>query len=423
MSPTMRIRAALLIAAVCLGAIAAFAQPSDAQIKKDLARPGQVRIELSSAPMKKVRATGDLLWFWERSATIWRKAEIPEYPDALVVVHGLVRYDIGDPPSYREFKTSYNTYEGIPTPTDDEVLTHARAHLRAFVGTHRHDRMVALRTLRVADEPRTVWHTPLSFSMQFEVEADMIISDVGTATEQVRQETRFYRDAVTAPWRADMVTVVRDRRERDQRSHTAEEVRRMPTLGSRMHEEKALTELEALPEVAIPEFARDVDVFLYTHRLLREADPAHFRAYLMRMLAPGFFVEGSTVRLNANGEELVEKVMRAAFDPRSPYAAQYCPDPGVKHQQSGSMEWWNGTQDKFTRMAVMKAGGTWQNGQKTGETWKIVELGLGVWTDADNIARIASYEPGVLCPNATPANSGQRAVNTGRDLLNKIKKP
>lgn len=419
----MRIRIALLAAALGLGAIAAYAQPSDAQIKKDLARPGQVKIELSSSPMKKVRATGDLLWYWERGATIWRKADIPEYPGAMVVVYGLVRYDIGNPPSYREFKTSHNTYEGIPTPGNDEVLAHARTHFRQFVGDHRFNRMVELKELRIADDPKTVWHTPLSFSMQFEVVADMIISDVEVATESVRQETRFYRDAVSSPWRADMVTVTRDNRQSNTRTYAPDEIRAMPTIGSRMQEEQAAADLAALGDVAIPAFARDVDVFLYTHKMLREATPDQFKAYLLRMLAPGFFVDGSTTRLNGNGEELVQKVMAAGFNARSPYAAQYCPDPGVKHQQSGSMEWWNGTTDKFTRMAVMKAGGTWKNGQKEGETWKITELGLGMWTDADNIARLNSYEPGVLCPGAKPANTGQKAANTGRDLLNKIKKP
>lgn len=419
----MRIRIATGIAALGLGAIAAFAQPSDAQIRKDLAHPDQVKIELGSSPMKKVRATGDLLWYWERGATIWRKAGIPEYPEALVVVYGLVRYDIGTPPTFREFKTSHNTYEGIPTPSNDEILAHARAHFSEFVGGHRFNRMVELKALRVAAEPETMWHSPLSFSMQFEVESDMIISDLEVATEWVRQETRFYRDAVSSPWRSDMVTVERDTRQSNVRTYAPDEIRRMPTVGSRMQEEQAQADLAALGDITMPDMPRDVDVFLYTHKLLREGTADQFRAYLMRMLAPSYFVDGSTTRLNGNGEELVQKVMAAGFNARSPYARQYCPDPGVKHQQSGSMEWWNGTQDKFTRMAVMKAGGTWKNGQKVGETWKITELGLGMWTDIDNIERLNSYEPGALCPGAKPTSTGQKAANTGRDLLNKIKKP
>lgn len=427
--PTQTTMRSWITTLLCATSGLLFAQPTDQQIVKDIKQPTDLKVELSYSTTKKVWSDAHAQWFWERAASVWRPADIAEYPNAKVVVYGMARYHTGTPPSFREFKVSSNEYDGIPAPTNDEILAHARKHLKDFVGEYRFNRMVALKSVRVADDPRTQWHTPLSFSMQFEVVADVIISDVETATETTRQETRFYREGVGQPWRSFMVTVERDVRYDNKQTHAPDEVRAMPTIGSRQLEEQAQADRAALGEVTIPDMPRDVDVFLYTHKMLREATPQQFKAYLLHMLAPSLFAEGSTTRLNANGEELVERVMAAAFNKRSPYAVQYCADPGVKHQQPGSMEWWNGTQDKSTRMVVMKAGGAWKNGQRVDGAWKITELGLGMWTDADNVARIASYEPGVLCKGSTASGQATQQggnkdlLNKGQGLLNKIKGP
>ena len=439
----MRTRAAFLLAAICLSVLAAYAQPTDAQILKDISDPKQLKVELVKGTTKKVWSDAHAQWFWERGATIWLPADVPEFPDAKVVVYGFARYHTGNPPSYREWKTSLNEYEGIPAPTKEEILAHARKYLKDFVGEYRYNRMVDLKSIAVAADPKTVWHTPLSFSMQFEVVADVIISDVEVATESTRQETRFYREKVSDPWRSFMVTVERDVRHDNKRSYSPEDIRAMETIGSREQEAQAQAALAALGDVTIPDFARDVDVFMHTHKLLREGTAAQFEAYLIRMLAPVYFVDGSTTRLTPQGADLVNKAVNNAFKGKSTYAQQYCPDLGVKSQQPDMMEWWNATQDAHVRMALTKAGGTWKNGQKTGETYKITALEVWMLTSADDIARINSYEPGMLCkptsgagkvvnavappaqrdPQAGSNNAGNDLLKKGKGLLNKLTTP
>ncbi len=409
----MRMRLALLIAAISLSAIAAFAQPSDAQILKDIASPKQLKVELSKSTTKKVWSDAHAQWFWERGATIWLPADVTEYPNAKVVVYGFARYHTGNPPSYREWKTSLNEYEGIPAPTKEEILAHARKYLKDFVGEYRYNRMTDIKSIDVAADPKTVWHTPLSFSMQFEVVADEIISDIEVATVLTRQETRFYRDKVSDPWKSFMVTVERDTRHENKRSFTPEDIRAMETIGSREEEAQAQAALAELGEITIPDFARDVDVFMHTHKLLREGTAAQFEAYLIRMLAPVYFVEGSTTRLTPQGADLVNKAVNNAFKGKSTYAQQYCPDPGVKHQQADMMEWWNATQDAHVRMALTKAGGGWKNGQKTGETYKINALEVWMLSSADDIARINSYEPGMLCKTPSGASQAVQKATAG----------
>ena len=426
----MRFRSALCIAAASLCSLAAMAQPTDAQILKDISDVKYSKVELVKGTTKKVWSDAHAQWFWERGATLWKPADIAEYPNAKVVIYGFARYHTGNPPSFREFKTSLNEYEGIPAPTKEEILAHARKYLKEFVGSYRYNRTVDLKSIQVAADPKTVWHTPLSFSMQFEVVADEIISDVEVATVLTRQETRFYRDKVSDPWKSFMVTVERDTRHENKRSFTPEDIRVMETIGSREEEAQAQAALAELGDVTIPDFARDVDVFMHTHKLLREGTAAQFEAYLMRMLVPVYFVDGSTTRLTPQGADLVNKAVNNAFKGKSTYAQQYCPDPGVKHQQPMSMEWWNATQDAHTRLSLTKGGGTWKNGQKVGESFKIQALEVWMLTSADDIARINSYEPGMLCKGGTPVQKAVQQNHTstapqggtgGNDLLKKGK--
>ncbi|MBK6832681.1 MAG: hypothetical protein IPG92_18985 [Flavobacteriales bacterium] len=84
----MRTRTALLLAAICLSVLAAYAQPTDAQILKDIASPKQLKVELVKGTTKKVWSDTHAQWFWERGATIWLPADVPEFPNAKVVVYG-----------------------------------------------------------------------------------------------------------------------------------------------------------------------------------------------------------------------------------------------------------------------------------------------------------------------------------------------
>lgn len=437
----MRTRTLSLFVTLGLAAFAVHAQPSDAQIIKDLTKPGVLKVELSTGPTTKEWHSAHGQYMWDRVAYVTRSAEVAEYPKATVKITGIARYHYGASTSFREFKVAENEYFGLPAPRKDEMLGMIRERYLQFLG-HRAGKMVGdLHYLRIPEGEGVIWHTPLSFTIPVEVEYDAKTSNVHLTTIREKIDTRFYRDAVSAPWKENIVAIGRDRTEGEQRTLPAEELRAMPTFRDQLEEQQAQRDLAALGEVSIPEFKSDMEVFMHTHKLLREGSAAQFEAYLIRMLAPVYFVDGSTTRLTPQGADLVNKAVNNAFKGKSTYAQQYCPDPGVKHQQPDMMEWWNATQDAHVRMALTKAGGTWKNGQKTGETYKITALEVWMLTSADDIARINSYEPGMLCKGAgkpvssgsgnasTPVsggqqqNTGDRILNKGKGLLNKLTTP
>lgn len=427
-----------LIALALLVPLVAFGQPSDSQIIKDISGPGVIKVELMPGPTRKEWYSMHGQYLWQRGAYVWKNANVPEYPDAQVKLTGLARYHYGASTSFREFKVADAEYFGMPAPSKDEMLGMIRERYLKFLGWRANAMVGDLHYLRIPEGEGVTWHTPNSFTIPVEIAFDHKTSYTELTTTEEIVDVRFYRDGVNEPWKENIVSSSRERKDGAVRTYRADELAAMPSMKQALEEKQAQAAMSALPTVIIPTFSNEMDVFMHTHRVLRESDRAEAEAYLMQMLAPSYFVEGSTTQLNVNGARLVNNALDAAFDSRSPYAEQYCPDPAVKRQQPGQIEWWNGTQDKHTRMTVTKAGGGWKNGQKVGETWKIAALEVWMWTDQDNIARIKSYEPGMLCKGSGasgaappaggggPANAPAQGTTTqgsskGGDLLNKGK--
>jgi len=415
MKTLKKIIVAVLITPI-VGLTAIIAQPSDAEIIKQLSGSGVSKVELSKSTTKKVWNSAFSQYMWSRGATVWRNANIPEYPNAKVVVYGYARYHYGASTSFREFKVAENTYEGIPAPNKQEIEGMLRARYKAYLGWRYNDMIGDLHYLRFAEEEGVIWHTPNSFTAITEVEYDAKSSYTEVTTYEEKIEVRFYRDDVNAEWQDKIAAIGRDKKALTVKKYSQDELDAMPTLSDTYNEQQAQAAMGALPEIEIPAFNRDIDVFLHTHRMLRNASREEMHAYLMKMLSPSYFVEGSSTQLNQNGNDLVNKVLDAAYNPKSNYAQQYCADPGVKHQQNGMIELWNKTTDKKTRMTVGLFGGGWKNGQKTGEEYKLTALEVWLWTDADNIARLNSYEPGFLCKSSagstSPSKTNTSVTNT-----------
>jgi hypothetical protein len=431
------------LALVLAAPLAAFGQPSDQQIIKDLTKPGVTKVELMPGPTRKEWYSMHAQYLWQRGAYVWQNANVPEYPDAQVKYTGLARYHYGASTSFREFKVADSEYFGLPAPNKDEMLGMIRERYLQFLGWRANAMVGDLHYMRIPKDEGVTWHTPNSFTIPVEIAYDQKTSYTEVTTTEEIVDVRFYRDGVNAPWKENIVSSERERNDGAVRTYRADELAAMPSMKQELEEKQARAAMAALPAVNIPEFKSEQEVFMYTHKVLREGSRAQAEAYLMQMLAPAYFVEGSSTQLNANGARLVNNALDAAFDSRSPYAEQYCPDPAVKRQQPGQVEWWNGTQDKHTRMTVTMADGGWKNGQRVGETWKIAALEVWMWNDRDNIERIKSYEPGALCKAsgargaAQPASGssatgapaqgtttkGGELLNRGKGLLDRVAKP
>jgi hypothetical protein len=177
-----------------------FAQPTDAQIKKDLTGAKTVSVTLGKAGKLEWSSTYKK-YIWTRNFTAKVKTDDP---DIFIIVTGYAAYDvIGNKYAFWKTFITSNSYEGIPDPTAADVQTLIRKFgLEQFMGNYYFNHVIGkVESIALADEPKFEWHTPNS------VVYTERKNDIGGRERVARTfRIRLYRDNVKADWKNLMST-------------------------------------------------------------------------------------------------------------------------------------------------------------------------------------------------------------------------
>ena len=392
---------AVVVMALGLSRVA-WAQPSDAQIKKDLTSPGVLSVTLSKTGGGKVWSKTDLQYYWERGAVVVRSANLKEFPNVKLEIGGIATYTIiGGGYKFKKFYVTYNSYQGIPNPTKKDIETMLRGDVEKAVTNHTFNRIIGeVEKLELAADPQWEWHTPNSVSFKVRAVFEQIVNNTETEKVDRLYEIRLYRDAPNKPWK-DFHSSAREDKSLGKRTHKADDLAAMKTLGTVTLENKARADLAKLPKVEVPVFNSPVELARFTHQMLLAGDKGKFEAFVTQAAGPGMQDPKSDILFTSNGLNAVNKAMEMAFDGNGKYKDQYCPDPKISRNSDNLIEWLNKTGDRSTHVKMSKVGETYKNGEKSGGHYKISDIEVWVMQKPDDIARLASYEPGKLC-NAAP---------------------
>ena len=207
--------------------------PSDEQVVADVSpRNDDDVVSVQAVDGKSGEAylhTGDLQWYFDRGVVVRRKANLDGAPDAIVAVGGLARYVlVGDRYEFKRFLTTYNEYEGIPAPDDDDLVDYVRDHLNDVFVSRDHT-IVAIDSVELGKDTPWNWHSPTSFSAPFTISYEHITNNTTVEAREDVFDIRFYRHSVESPVHALMATES-ERRQLGTRQHPAEAIRNMKTL-------------------------------------------------------------------------------------------------------------------------------------------------------------------------------------------------
>jgi hypothetical protein len=181
-------------------AIAASAQPSDAQLKKQLSGARTVSVTLGGAGKREWSSTYKK-YMWTRSFTAKLKTD---EPGIFVLVKGYAAYDIaGGRYSYWRTFTTSNSYEGIPDPSAADVQgLIEKFGVEKFMGNYYFNRIEGhLESIKLAGEPDYEWHTPNSVSLNVSAIYTERKNDIG-GKERIERifRIRLYRENTKSGW-------------------------------------------------------------------------------------------------------------------------------------------------------------------------------------------------------------------------------
>ncbi len=183
-----------------IGVSYANAQPTEAQIRKDLPDPRIVSITFGKPGTKEWSSTYKK-YIWTRTFTAKMKTEDK---DVFVIVKGMVAYDIfGSKFTYwRQFITS-NSYEGIPDPTAADVQALiSKFGMDRIMGFAYRNRVGEIESIGLSDDPKYVWHTPKSVSLNVDAIYTEKTNAVGGKIRGKRTfRLRLYADVPKGEWK------------------------------------------------------------------------------------------------------------------------------------------------------------------------------------------------------------------------------
>ena len=371
---------------------AARAQPSDAQIIRDLKSPGVISVKLLGRGSR-VWSTGYSQYTWDRTAIVVRKAGLREFPNARVEIGGIATYSIvGGRFPFKKFYVGYNSYIGIPAPSAKTIVALLKTDMSIFLGNDALFIVGPVQPIALASNPKWNWHTPNSVSLRVTTGYKKKVSYTELEQQKVVKEVRLYRNAIKSPWNR-FASSLESSTPSGRTTHDADALRVMKTFSTVEAERGAARRLASLPQVSVPAFKTDLQMFAFLHNTLREGNAAKTEAVLRRALAPAFFVEGSEVLLNGDGDLLLNRVIDQAHKGKMTYAEQFAPDLNVDHYKANELSFWNADGVHRSSIELEMTGGSWQNGAKVGQVFKLKQLDVYGVTGADEAARLRSMSP------------------------------
>lgn len=209
MRKQVRVVPGLLLAAIVLlsGGLTAqvSAQPSDAELKKQLTHEKTVSVTLGKPGTREWSKTYKK-FVWNRHFTAKLKTEDPE---VFVIVKGYASYDLigANHVFWRTFTTS-NSYEGLPDPTAADVQALINKFgVAKFLDSY-FDRVIGkVESIGLADDPLFEWHTPNSVSFNVTAVYSERTNDVGGKERIARTvRIRLYRDNTKSEWKSLLQT-------------------------------------------------------------------------------------------------------------------------------------------------------------------------------------------------------------------------
>lgn len=382
----------------------ALAQPSDAQIKKDVGGrlPNKIAFSFGQPGFIRRNITNNMTE-WLREVIITMPYD--PLPQLTKVQYAYAVYEMPAPDIYRFYKVlnTIQQVKGIKDPSNEEIMTMIQKDPASFYGHYFNNMVKLIEQPHTPNIPYQRWHTVKSIEIFYKVKFEHIISDTETETRDQIISITLYREDANKPWNRFYAQMMSSDENKvyDTKKYTPGQIDKMrqKSIGQQMLEKGASEQNAALPALSAPVFKNLMDMTIYIHNVLRSGDAKTLEAVLLQVLSADHFEQGSSTRLNAKGKELLEKAMNAAFNPDGNYAAQYCRNAGIEKRSTVNRIYVTGCINKVvTVLAGSLVNAGYIDGQAVKE-WKLHELSVGTRQDDDAIAYINSIsDRKKLCP-------------------------
>jgi len=394
----------LSICFFCFCCVILKAQPSEAQIKKDVGGrlPNKIAFSFGKPGFIRRNITNNMTE-WLREVIITMPYD--PLPQLTKVQYAYAVYEMPTPDIYKFYKVlnTIQQIKGMKDPSETEIIEIIQKDPASFYGHYFNNMVKLIENPHTPAIPYQRWHTVNSIEIFYKVKFEHIISDTETETRDQIISIRLHRQDANKAWNRFYAQMIASDENlvHDTKKYTPQQIDKMrqKTIGQQMLEQAATNTNRNLPKVTSPAFKNLLDMTIYIHNVLRKADAATLEVVLLQVLSADHFEPGSKTRLNDKGKEVLQKATIAAYNGDLTYAKLYCQNAGIEKRSTALRVYVTGCIDN---VVTMLAGSLVNAGYKEGKAvkeWKLNELSVGTRQDDDALAYINSFnDRKKLCP-------------------------
>ncbi|MBN4077526.1 hypothetical protein JYT25_00070 [bacterium AH-315-C20] len=331
-----------------------YTQPSDSDIKARVLRDGAKTVEFygTGKVYNKITET----YYMRSFEATWDT----DYPGVTQRVSIEYKYNkSGSGWSFTKEFVVKSLYDGIPNPTNEELMAMINGDMKEFLSGSYTDVVGEIESIKLADKPRWMWHTVSSVSVNFEAVYRKKMSSTEVSKVKQIHTIRLYSDGYKQPWKNFMGSKSGSPEILTTETYTYDELENMKTFYELQLDKEASALMAGLPKITIPAFKNTKEAIVYTYKMLREATYDEFKSYMYEMLSVRHFHREGSKILSGQGEKVFED-MKEIFVPRTAFKDQSCEHPLVKTDGETSMEFWNRDKSRSSRIVIHESNGKYE---------------------------------------------------------------
>lgn len=176
-----------------------FAQPSETQIKKDVGNAGVLSFRFTKPTGTKQWNEDTKNWEYVRGVEVVRNSDFVGIK-LIVAGDAVYQYTGNGGYSYWKFRTLSNKYEGIPNPSEAEIMALINANPTQFFGGRYYRMVDLLEQPHISESPNWLWHKPTSVEFKMKAKYETMLSNTETEVIEQTFNVRLYRDDIKGAW-------------------------------------------------------------------------------------------------------------------------------------------------------------------------------------------------------------------------------
>jgi hypothetical protein len=249
-------------------------------------------------------------------------------------------------------------YLGVPSPDKSQIIKLLKSDIKNLLGDYHYQSIVgSIPEITLIQESKWRWPKLTMLELRVKSQFTEKISAYKTETSEHIFNVTLYSDNYKRKWNRFVARDLEgETKHLSTKEYNYEELNKLKTLSELDIEKQATEKISGMPQIDLPIFTKDLDLYALTHNVIMTKDISTIKAYLYKVMAKSCKEDGSDVVLTYLTQQWFDKITNNL----AVYRKTHFIKPKVKHYQAGLIQFFDKENKRAIDMEGIQEDGTWK---------------------------------------------------------------